>query len=340
MVRDFFIPDQKMALCLDLFPIIALSTRSPCTDMTLQQNKTEHGKAAIVLALFGSTVQSGLRGIYGVEAALRQAFPATSISLAFTSNQVRGIWQERAKSSEYRFLHPEIRDSILQIQGPLAAIANLQDRGYRDIVVQPGHIVAAEEYHDLASYVRNLALIRTMKPRWQPFKRLVLAKPALGAYNPRHSYSADILTAAEALIADVNLAREREAILVYMGHGNLYFPAGGLYLECAARMRSLAPDTPTFIGTVEGFPGIDEVLVELRRQPCKRVLLKPFLLCAGDHAHRDMAGDAPDSWKSILTREGFTVEAIARGLGEEPEFAALFARHTASAAADAGIELL
>lgn len=307
--------------------------------MDHRSQATHEERTALVLALFGTTVQAGLRGLFGVEQTLRTAFPHTPLVVSFTSNQVRRIWQKRAADAEFRCQHPEIPEYLYQVQGPLAAIANLQDRGYGNIVVQPAHIVPAEEFHDLAGYVRSLASIRTMKARWRPFRCLVLGRPALGTYDLRRPYSMDIDEAAQALGRDLALARREEAALVYMGHGNHYFPSGGLYLEFAAAMQRLAPDVCTLVGTVEGFPSLQDVLAALERQPRRRVVLKPFLVSAGEHAARDMAGPQEDSWRSIMERAGFEVVPVLRGLGESPEFAGLFARHAADAAQDAGLEL-
>ena len=307
--------------------------------MMSRSDATHHDHAALVLAAFGTTVQSGLRGIFGVEAALRAAFPHTPLVVAFTSNQVRRVWQRRAQDPAFRKQHPDIPAYLYQVQGPLAAIANLQDSGHGNIVVQPAHIVAAEEFHDLRSYVQSLAGIRTMKPRWRPFRRLVLGRPALGSYDLKHPYSLDIQQAAAALSQDITLARQERAALVYMGHGNQYFPSGGIYLEFAAAMQRLAPDVCTVIATVEGFPSLNDVLATLNKQPCKRVLLKPFLISAGEHAAKDMAGQQEDSWFSLLSQAGFEVLPLVQGLGEIPTFARIFAGHAADAAHDAGLEL-
>ncbi|MGE4559544.1 MAG: sirohydrochlorin cobaltochelatase, partial [Desulfobulbus sp.] len=222
-------------------------------------------------------------------------------------------------------------------QGILATIANLQDRGYGRLVVQPTHIAPAEEFHDLAAYVRGLLSIRTMKPRWRPFQAIGLGRPLLGTYDLKHAYADDIRITAQALAADAELARSHGAALVYMGHGNHYFPSGGLYLEFTARMRELHPDVLTLIGTVEGFPSLTEVMENLRLHRIRRVLLKPFLIVAGDHAVNDLVGEEEDSWQSTLKREGFEVMAEVKGLG--PQVAPIFVNHVTEAAAEAGVEL-
>lgn len=299
----------------------------------MQQSK------AIVLAMFGTTVEPALQGLLAIQSAMEAAYPQTVVRLAFTSNQIRRIWRKRAADPAYLAAHPDIPREILDVQGVLAAIANLQDQGLDALVVQPTHIAPAEEFHDLAAYVRGLSSIRTMKPRWRPFKAIALGRPLLGAYSPERPYADDILIAARALADDAALARSHDAALLYMGHGNHYFPSGGLYLEFAARMRSLYPETLTLIGTVEGFPDFAEALSSLRLHGVRRVVLKPLLIVAGEHATRDLIGPQEDSWLSILTREGFEVISAIRGLGEQPALAQIFVDHAADAAADAGLEL-
>jgi len=296
-----------------------------------------HQSEAIVLAMFGTTVKSGLQDLLAIRSTVEEAFPQTPVKMAFTSNQIRRIWHRRAEDSAYLAAHPEVPHDILHVQGILATIANLQDRGFGRLVVQPTHIAPAEEFHDLAAYVRGLRSIRTMKPRWQPFQAIGLGRPLLGSYNLQHAYAEDIRIAAQALATDAELARSQDAALVYMGHGNHYFPSGGLYLEFAARMRELYPEVLTLIGTVEGFPTLDDVLVSLRQHQVRRVLLKPFLIVAGDHATNDLVGEDGDSWQSILTREGFEVRAEVKGLG--PQVASIFVAHVTDAAAEAGVEL-
>ena len=294
---------------------------------------------AIVLAMFGTTVEAALKALLAIKDAVAKAFPETPVRIAFTSNQIRRIWARRAADPAYQAAHSDIPAEILQVQGPLAAIANLQDQGYDTLVVQPTHIVPAEEFHDLRSYVNGLNSIRTMKPRWQPFKTIALGRPLLGAYSLKHTYGDDILAAARALADDAALARRHDAALVYMGHGNHYFPAGGLYLEFAVRMRQLYPDVRTLIGTVEGFPSLEEIREDLRLHNLRRVVLKPFLVVAGDHARNDLAGPEEDSWKSILIRDGIEVLPVLTGLGEQPAIARIFVNHIADAAADAGMDL-
>ena len=306
----------------------------------LQQTveKNMHHTAAIVLAMFGTSVEKALDGFLSLKQAVRNAYPHTPVRLAFTSTQIRQTWRQRATDASYLAKHPEIPEEILHIQDPLAVLANLQDSGCKQIVVQPIHIAAAEEFHDLLACVRALSGIRSMKPAWRPFTRIALGRPLLGSYSLEHPYSRDIQDVAEALHDDAVLAQEQQAALVYMGHGNQFFPTGGFYLELAAAMRRNYPETPIFIGALEGYPDLPDVLFQLKQQAVTRLLLKPFLVAAGGHAVKDMTG-SENSWQKRLEREGFEVLPVIKGLIEHPLILQLFLTHLADAANDASITL-
>ncbi len=305
---------------------------------TASEHKRTH-KNAIVLAMFGTTVEPALKGLLNIREEINKAYPGTPVRIAFTSNIIRRIWQKRAKDPGYRQAHRNVPADILHVQGPLATIANLQDMGYDTIVVQPTHIAPAEEYLDLCEYVRGLNSIKTIKARFMPFHKLVVGRPALGTFGPRHPYEKDIKAVVKALASDAALAKKEHAALVYMGHGNDYFPSGGSYLQFEEEMRKAYPDVMTFIGTVEGFPGLDDLMAKLKHAGIKKVVLKPMMVVAGDHAMNDMAGPDPDSWKSVMTKAGIKVVPILHGLGEQDAFAQIFVKHAADAAADNGIKL-
>lgn len=301
--------------------------------------KVEH-KNAIVLAMFGTTIEPALKGLLNISNKMKARYPETPVRIAFTSNIIRKKWQKRAADPEYIKAHPEIPADVLHVKTVLATIADLQDQGYDTIVLQPTHIAMGEEFLDLGTYVDALLQIGTVKKeKYKPFFKVALGRPALGTYGTAHPYAEDIVAAAKALAADAELARSAKAALVYMGHGNEHFPSSGSYLELADRMRGLYPDVITLIGNVEGFPTIENVMNELKRSGVKKVLLKPCMIVAGDHSVKDMVGPEEKSWKSILEKNGFEVATAESGLGELDAFAELFVRNAGEAAADAGIVL-
>jgi sirohydrochlorin cobaltochelatase len=276
-----------------------------------------------------------------IRSKINAKYPDTTVRFAFTSNIIRKRWQHRAEDSEYIKSHPEIPVDVLHVKTPLATIADLQNDGYDTIVIQPTHISMGEEFLDLHTYVNALMHMGTFKKaKYKPFHKVALGRPALGTYGLNHPYAEDIDMVAEILAPDVKLAMKEKAGLVYMGHGNEFFPgSGGAYLELASKMRKIYPDVVTTIGTVEGYPAIEDVIETLKLYGIKKVILKPFMVVAGDHSINDMASAEDDSWKSILEKNGFEVIAVTKGLGENDNFANIFVNHAAEAAKDAGISI-
>jgi sirohydrochlorin cobaltochelatase len=293
-------------------------------------------KKAVVLAVFGTSHESALPGILNIRAKVQEELPGIPVRLAFTSNIVRRIWQERRQDPAYAGQHPEVPMEILNVKGPLAAIADLQDEGYAWIVVQPTHISSGEEFADLAACVRGLNSIRTVKKRNMPFKKILLGRPALGTHGIEHAYRHDIERVAALLAPDVELAQKDGRALVYFAHGNEHYSTG-VYLEFEQVMRKRHPGARIHVAMVEGFPDNARLIEELDAAQTKKVLIKPFMTVAGDHAKNDMAGPGPDSLKSVLEARGIDVTVSLVGLGESDAFAAIFARHALDAMNDEGI---
>ncbi|MCK5349173.1 MAG: sirohydrochlorin cobaltochelatase [Desulfobacula sp.] len=174
---------------------------------------------------------------------------------------------------------------------------------FKDIVVQPTHLFHMEQYHDLMQYVNAI------RDKWNPFNKIVLAK-------------------------------QKGVALVYMGHGNELWSTG-IYIELQNLRRELCPEVKTFVGSVEGYPGLEDVKKSLNHYTPKidKTLLKPLMIVSGDHAADDMAGDEEDSWKTILSKAGFDIEIILQGLGSNNQFADLFIANIKDAAKASGVDL-
>ena len=316
-----------------VFVVMLLAVSAPFTVLAKPSEEK-----AIVLAVFGTSHPEALPGILTIRDQVRQAFPQTRVELAFTSNIIRKIWQKRRLDPRYQEEHPEVPREILEVKGPLAAMANLQDEGFGYIIVQPTHIVGGEEFADLSAYVDGLNSIHTVKQRNMPFNRIIIGRPALGTYGTEHAYRQDIEIAAKALGGDVQRAARQGASLVYMAHGNEHYSVG-YYLELEAVMRSMYPATKTYIGMVEGFPELSTVMEGLEHDGVKKVYLKPLMTVAGDHAKNDMAGGEPDSWANTLSAKGISVQSDMTGVGEYASFAEIFVQHIREAAQDHGLAL-
>ncbi|HID97839.1 MAG TPA: sirohydrochlorin cobaltochelatase, partial [Thermodesulfobacteriaceae bacterium] len=227
---------------------------------------------------------------------------------------------------------------ILYNKNIISTIGDLREEGYRNIIVQPTHIFFMEQSQDLRAYVRALASIDTTKKKWRPFDKLVMGRPALGMPGDSFDYHEDMAKAVATLAADAEYARREGAMLVYMGHGNEHWSTG-IFSETQKKMREVYPDVETFIGTVEGYPGLDDVMKHLGHAGTRKIILKPFMIVAGDHAVNDMAGPDADSWKSILVKEGYDVRPVLEGLGSNDAFAGIFVEHVKDAARANGITL-
>ena len=82
-----------------------------------------------------------------------------------------------------------------------------------------------------------------------------------------------------------------------------------------------------YIGTVEAKPDYDDVLAMVKEKEYKKIILKPLMVVAGDHAQNDMAGDEDDSWKSMFASEGYEVECVIEGLAQSKDIREVYIKH-------------
>lgn len=290
-----------------------------------------HSATAIVLAAFGTSYPTTLEPILAMLRDMEDRYREISIRLAFTSNIIRRKWHERAADANYRRAHPAIPEQIYNVRNVLGAMADLQNQGHRRIVVQPVLIVDGEEYRDLVACVEALAAIKAHKPQLQPFEKIAVGKPLLGTFH--HREQLDVLV--RALKPDIDAARAAGAALVYMGHGNEHMAQGAYYeLEILLRREY---GIPVCIGLVEGLPDVATVREKLAAAGTRKVLLKPLMYVAGDHARNDMAGDEEDAWLNLLQSDGYQVTPVLEGLGQNPTVRAIFLELLEQAAREAGI---
>lgn len=281
---------------------------------------------AIVLVMFGTSVAGALPALLNIRDRMAERFPATPIRLAFTSEGIRRTWHQRAMDSGYRAAHPGMPAEIYAIRDPRTVLADLLAAGHQAFIVQPVYMAPGGEYRELRELIGELNA---------PPVRLALAHPVLGSATEGSTGNADeLFSAARALAEDVELARGLNAALLYMGHGARRCDVDPLYQRFAGVMRRLYPDVLTVIGTVEGEQPLAGALVRFRESGTRRVVLKPFMVTAGNHVRMDMVGPPPRGWKPLLERHGLKVEPVLRGLGEQDAFARIFVER-ASAAADA-----
>lgn len=324
-----------LKVALSLLTILLLTTT--LTNASGGFSKANSGKNAIILASFGTTVPEAVSAITNITDTVKKAYPETEVRITFTSSIIRSIWKERQEEPK-KWLAQGVPEDVLYVRNFIATVGDLLEDGYTNIIVQPTHMFFMEQSHDLFQYVNALKSIHTMKRRWQPIDTLVMGRPALGMPGDVYSYHDDVHKAIKTLAADIAEAKEMGASLVYMGHGNEHWSTG-IYAETQKSMRAMYPEVNTYIGVVEGAPAVEDLLAGLSHEDSKKVLLKPFMIVAGDHATNDMASAEEDSWKSVLTAAGYKVTTKLQGLGSNDKFAAIYVDHIADAAKRAQLEL-
>jgi sirohydrochlorin cobaltochelatase len=318
----FTLRSFKAALAMSLVLLLAVPAMA-------SHHEEGPAKKAIVLAAFGTSYPEALNSILNIKSRVEKANPNIPVHLAFTSSIIRNIWQERQTDSVWKKANASVPTEILYVKSPLATITALSDAGYKEVMVQTLHVFAGEEFSDLQNTMIGLRSIRTLKAKSTPFKKLRLGRPALGMPGDVYPYTDDLTAAVKTLKADVDEAKKMDAALVYMGHGNDFYSTG-IYAEFQREMQKTYRH-PVFIGCVEGYPSFDDLLAALKVSGKKKILMKPFMIVAGDHASNDMAGDEDDSWKVMLTKAGFTVKTELRGLGLIDAWADLFVKHLSDA---------
>lgn len=250
-------------------------------------------KKALAVISFGTTFPDARQAIGLIEQTLCDAMPDYDFYRAFTSSIVR-------KKIE--------REEGLRIPGAGELAEQLLASGYEEVRCQSLHIMPGLEYEKMR---------RELAPYRERFARFTIGAPLLSAPEDCRAVCEGLLTGFPALAED-------EAV-VYMGHGTTHF-ANAVYSELENRFRDLGAER-VYVGTVEGFPGLDYIRSRLRNRQVRRVTLAPLMVVAGDHARNDLAGDEPDSWRSVLLRDGYDVRLDLRGLGEFAAVRERFAMH-------------
>jgi sirohydrochlorin cobaltochelatase len=253
-------------------------------------------KVGILLVAFGSSEESAQVSFETIDRKVKAAYPDIPVRWAYTSSIIR-----RKLAAKGRLL-----------DSPEVALAKMQDEGFTHVAAQTLHTIGGEEYHDLRRTVTAFNLMGEME-------RVMLGDPLLATQK-------DMARTVDAVLSVVPENRKRDEAVVLMGHGT-HHPSNAFY---TALMFQLQRKDPTiFIGCVEGYPEISEILSMLKERKIRKVYLMPFMSVAGDHAKNDMAGDEPDSWKSILTAAGYGCDTILKGTAEYDVFVDIWVDHIA-----------
>lgn len=251
-------------------------------------------KKAILVVSFGTSYLDTLKeNIERAENQIKDYFTEYDIYRAFTSHKIIRKLQEKYE---------------LYVNTPEEMLKELYEDGYEEIIIQPLHLIPGEEF----IYIKNVS--EKFKSKFQTLK---IGRPIFyyqGIEDLPQDYSLFIEATKELY--------ENNKAVVLVGHGSSN-PANSVY-GCLQSVFEDEGFKNVFIGTVEGYPSVENVIRRIKEKNINEVTIAPLMLVAGDHARNDIASDEDDSWKTVLESEGIKVNLYMKGLGENEKFNKLY----------------
>ena len=285
------------------------------------RNQDDIGDNELLVVSFGTSFNdSRVKDIKGIEDALQAAYPDWSVRRAFTAQIIINHVQAR---------DGEKIDNMQQAMD--RAVAN----GVKNLVVQPTHLMHGAEYDEMMEMIDDYR---------DKFESVAVAEPLLGevgadatVINEDKEAVAKAVTAEAVATAgydSVEAAAKDGTAFVFMGHGTSH-TAKVSYSQMQTVMQTLGYDN-VFIGTVEGEPestSCENVIEAVKAAGYTKVVLRPLMVVAGDHANNDMAGADEDSWLSQFEASGAfdSVDCQIAGLGGVADVEQLYIAHTKAA---------
>lgn len=234
-------------------------------------------KGAVVVAHFGTTHEDTReKTIDIINEKVKKEFQKLDFYQVYTSRIINRILAKRG----------------IKNLNTTEVLEKLLEDGYKHVIVQPTYIINGTEME---------ALKREVEMFSDKFEDIRVGSPLLTSVE-------DYFHLLELLEEEIGVLEENEGT-VMIGHGTDH-PAHSTYSMLDYVARDL--EKPIYIGTVEGYPGLDKVVKELKKDGKEKVTLMPLMFVAGDHAKNDIAED----WKEALEDNGFEVSLNLKGLGE------------------------
>lgn len=282
----------------------------------------------LILAAHGSSHPGARGALEGFAQRVRREHPRLRVQLAHTALRRYGG-------------HPALDAG----SGLEEVLAGLNGPGPLRVLVQSLHVIAGEEFDRMREVLEGFAAARgaaltVSAPLLSgagdapPVARALadsLLVPA-GRPLPERAFPASKCRGA----SEAPCAPNQGEAVVLMGHGTTH-AAQELYLHLADSLENSLPWAR--LGVLEAAdPGdplsIHAIAMDLVAKGVRRASLIPFLTVAGRHAHKDLAGDQPGSWKSVLAEHGIKCAPELAGLIEREAFARLWLESLASLLAD------
>ena len=285
------------------------------------RNEDEIGENELLVVSFGTSFNgSRAADIKGIEDALQAANPDWSVRRAFTAQIIIN--------------HVQARDGE-KIDNMKQALDRAVANGVKNLVVQPTHLMHGAEYDEMCEAIDEYK---------DKFESVSIAEPLLGEVGAdatvinedKEAVATAITTEAvkTAGYEDAAAAAADGTAFVFMGHGTSH-TAKVSYSQMQTTMETLGYDN-VFIGTVEGEPedtACEAVIEKVKEAGYTKVILRPLMVVAGDHANNDMAGADEDSWLSQFNAAGCfdSVDTQIAGLGEIADIQQIYVNHTKAA---------
>jgi len=285
-------------------------------------NGDEIGENELLVVSFGTSFNdSRAEDIGGVEKALQAA--------------------RRAFTAQIIINHVQARDDE-KIDNVDQALERAVSNGVKKLIIQPTHLMHGAEYDELKEAVDSYK---------DKFESVTIAEPLLGevgsdatVINEDKQAVAEAITAQAVKSANydsLDAAAEDGTAFVFMGHGTSH-NAKVTYSQMQTQMDTLGYKN-VFIGTVEGEPeetACENVIEAVKAAGYKKVILRPLMVVAGDHANNDMAGEDEDSWKSQFEASGAfdEIDTQIEGLGRIDAVEQLYVQHTKAAMDGNGVQ--
>lgn len=285
------------------------------------RNADDIGENELLVVSFGTSFNdSRAQDIKAIEDALQQAYPDWSVRRAFTAQIIIN--------------HVQARDGE-KIDNMQQALDRAVANGVKNLVVQPTHLMHGAEYDEMCEMLDQYS---------DKFEKVAIAEPLLGEVGSDATViNADKEAVAKAVTADavsdagyesLDAAAKDKVAFVFMGHGTSH-TAKVSYSQMQTAMQTLGYDN-VFIGTVEGEPeetACENVIEAVKAAGYTKVILRPLMVVAGDHANNDMAGANEDSWLSQFNASGDfeSVDCQISGLGSIADVQQLYIAHTKAA---------
>lgn len=263
------------------------------------RNQDGIGEKELLVVSFGTSYNDNRRLTIGaIEEKIAGNFADYAVRRGFTSQIIID--------------HLKSRDGVT-IDNVGEALDRAVANGVKTLVIQPTHLMHGLEYTDLVDEVAQYA---------DSFERVAVGEPLL-------SSDEDFEKVIKAITEATAVYDDGKTAICFMGHGT-EAKSNAVYAKIQDMLTGAGYDN-YFIGTVEAEPTLQDVISSVQAGSYEKVVLRPLMIVAGDHANNDMAGEEEDSWKTAFEAAGYEVTCVIEGLGSLAAIQDIFVEHVEDA---------